>query len=101
MTVHAQAKGHVFFDRHVRVEGVGLKHHGNPALSWVDLIDHPLADGNRAAGDLLQPGNHAQKRGFPTAGRADKNDEFAVFDVQINAVDHVHRTVALFHVTQG
>ena len=37
---------------------------------------------------LLQAGDHAQQRGLAAAGRADEDDELAVVDLQVDAVDH-------------
>jgi len=34
-----QGEGEVFVDAEVRIEGVGLEHHGRAALGWPDLGD--------------------------------------------------------------
>ena len=39
------------------------------------------------AGDVLQPGDHAQQRGLAAAGGADQHDELAVGDRDVDAVD--------------
>ena len=39
------------------------------------------------AGDVLEPGDHAQQRGLAAAGRADQHDELAVGDLDVDAVD--------------
>jgi hypothetical protein len=41
------------------------------------------ADGDLAAGDLLQPGHHAQQRGLAAARGADDDDELAVGDLGV------------------
>ena len=38
-----------------------------------------------ARGRVLEPGDHAQQRGLAASGRADKDDEFAVLDGQVDA----------------
>jgi hypothetical protein len=40
-----------------------------------------------AAGDFFQPGHHAQQRGFAAARGADDDDEFAVADFCVHAMD--------------
>jgi hypothetical protein len=68
--------------RHVRVERVVLEHHGDVAVLGRHVVDHAVADGDLAAGDLLEPGDHAQQRGLAAARRADQHDELAVLDVE-------------------
>jgi hypothetical protein len=41
---NAQAEGHVVVDRHVRVERVGLEHHGDAALGRRHVVDHHAVD---------------------------------------------------------
>jgi hypothetical protein len=36
---------------------------------------------------VLQAGQHAQKRGLAAARRADEDDEFAVLDIDADALD--------------
>ncbi len=82
--VHAadpQPVGDVVGDRHVRVEGVRLEHHRDVAVARGQRVDHPVADGQRAAGDVLQAGDHAQRRALAAAGRPDEHEELAVLDV--------------------
>ena len=38
-----------------------------------------------AAGDVLKPGDHAQRRAFTAAGRPDQHHEFLVGDLQVDA----------------
>ena len=44
-------------------------------------------------GDLLQPGDHAQQRRLAAARRTDEDDEFARFDVEVDAVENVEAAV--------
>ncbi|MNI16879.1 hypothetical protein D3C73_702280 [compost metagenome] len=68
----------------MRVERIGLEHHGQPAIGRRYLVHSLAVDGDLATGDFFQPGNGAQKRRFSAAGRADKNDEFAIPDMQVD-----------------
>jgi hypothetical protein len=40
-----------------------------------------------SVGDLLEPGDHPEQCRFPASGRTDEDDELAVPDLQIDAVD--------------
>jgi hypothetical protein len=70
----------------MRIERVGLEHHGDVAVLRCDVIDQPFADADLAAGSLLQPGDHAQQRGLAAARRADQDDELAIGDFKIDRV---------------
>ena len=56
-----QREAHVGPDRHVRIKRVVLEHHGDVALFRRHVVDHAIADADLAAGDVLEPGNHAQQ----------------------------------------
>ena len=58
-------------------------------------------DAQRAAGDLLQAGDHAQQGGLAAARGADEHHEFAGLDVEIDAVDDIDATVTFFDVAQA
>jgi hypothetical protein len=87
---HAQAEGHVVVDALVRVERVILEHHGDVAVARRQVVHHPVADGDLAAADRLEPGDHAQQRGLAAARGADQHHEFTVTDVEVDAVNHGH-----------
>jgi hypothetical protein len=96
--VHApdlQPVGDVVGHGHVGVEGVGLEHHGDVAVLGGQGVDHPLADAQGAAGDVLQAGHHAQGGGLAAAGRADQDQELAVGDVQVQVLDGVEPVLVL------
>ena len=87
---HQQRKAHVFGDGLVRIERIGLEHHGNVAVLRHDVIDHAAADPDFARDDRFQTGDHAQQRGLAAAGGADEHDEFAILDIDIDPVHHLH-----------
>ena len=93
-----QREGHVVGHRHVRIERVVLEHHGDVALLGRHVVDDARADADLAAGDVLQPGDHAQQRRFAAARRADQDDELAVGDVDVDAMDDLRRAIGLAHV---
>ena len=53
--------------------------------------DHLRADPQLAAGDALQPGDHAQEGGFAASRWPDKDDEFSYLNVDRDATDHLGR----------
>ena len=52
-----------------------------------DVVHQAAADMDLAGADLLQAGDHPQGGGFTATGRADQDDEFAVGDLEVDAVD--------------
>src|ERR1700730_13610063 len=75
---HAQAETHVVGYRHMRVESVRLKNHGNPSFGRIDLIYELAADIDFALVHLFKTGNNSQQSRFSTARRANQDDEFAI-----------------------
>ena len=59
-----EGKGHVLLDSLMGIERVVLEHHGDVALGRRQMIDDAVADGDRAAGNGLQPGYHSEQRGL-------------------------------------
>ena len=84
------------------IKGIVLKDHGDVPVLGLHIV-HPLvADQEVPLADLLQPGDHTQRGGLATAGRAHQNDELLVRDLQIEIVDRRHLVVVnLLHVFQG
>ena len=56
-----------------------------PLTTWPPMRD-------LAGGDILQPGQHAQQCGLAAAGRPDENDEFAIGNFDIDALDNRMRS---------
>ena len=82
-----QAEGHVLVDGHVREQRVGLEHHRHAALRRCHLVHALAADLQLAAGDVLQPRDHAQQRRLAAARRPDEDAELALRDVQVHVPD--------------
>jgi hypothetical protein len=77
-----QRKAHVFADRHMRIERIGLEDHRDVAGARRQVVDDIVADLDRAAADIFEAGDHPQRRRFSAAGRADQSDELAVLRLQ-------------------
>ena len=85
----------------MRIERVVLEHHRDVAILGLELVDDAVADGDLAAGDRLEPGDHAQQGRLAAARRADDDDELAVGDLAVDAVDDLDAAVGLAHASAG
>ncbi|MNV31037.1 hypothetical protein D3C71_1223260 [compost metagenome] len=59
---HLQREGDVVPDAHMRIERIGLEHHGKAALGRGLFGGVVAVDDYSAAGDVFQPGDQAQQR---------------------------------------
>ena len=84
---------HVLVNGHVGIKSVVLEYHGDVAVLGGDVVHALAVDEKIARGDLLETGDHAQRRGLAAAGRADEHDKFTVGDIQRELL---HRNDTLF-----
>ena len=84
-----QAHGPVPGDVEMRVEGVALEHHGDAAPGRRQVVDDLPADADVPRGLGLEPGDDPQQGGLAAAGSAEQHDEFAIGDVEVDALQHV------------
>ena len=82
-----QGERHVLARSHVGVQRVGLEDHGHVSVAGAGLGDVGAVDKNLPLVNRLQPGEHAQRGGLAAARRADKHQELAVGDLQVEAAD--------------
>ncbi len=92
---------HVGGDGHVRIQRVVLEHHRDVALFRRHIIDDAVADPDFAAGDVFKAGDHAQQGRLAAARWADQHDEFAVIDIDIDAVNDARRAKRFTNVADG
>ena len=71
----------------MRVQRVVLEHHRDVAILGRLVVDDLAADPQLAVGDVLEPGDHPQRRRLPAARRADEDHELAVGDVEVQLLD--------------
>jgi hypothetical protein len=71
----------------VRIERVGLEHHGDVAVLGRNAVHHLIVDPQLARGNRLEAGDHAQRGRFAAAGRPEQHHELAVLDQQRDVVD--------------
>ena len=93
----AQAVAEVLAHGHVRIERVALEDHGDVARPRREVGDVPVADRDRAAGHVLEPGEQPEQRRLAAARRADEHQELAVADLQGDVVDGLDRAERLRH----
>src|SRR5690606_16900674 len=77
----------VFVHRQMRVQRVVLEHHREVAIARRLFVDPLAVDQQLAGGDVLQADDHPQQGRLATAGRADQDYEFAVFDLHADVID--------------
>ncbi len=71
----------------MRIERVGLEHHGHVPVAGRHLVDNLVVDLDLARRDVLQARQHAQRGRLAAAGRPNQDHELGVFDVEREVVD--------------
>ena len=82
-----QTVGDVLFHGQMGENGVVLKDHADVTLVSGDRVDQPVSEIEFTALNGVEACDHAQKRSFTAAGRAQQREEFALFDVQRHALE--------------
>jgi hypothetical protein len=81
-TAKAEREAHVLAHGHVRIQRIVLEDHRDVAVLRGELVHHIAADLELAVRDVLEAGDHAQRRRLAAAGGPDKDHELAVLDVE-------------------
>ncbi len=81
-----QRERHIFKNCHVRIKRIILEHHRDIPVLGRHIIDQLVPDINFTVGDLLQTRDHTKRRRFATARGADKHDELAALDVEVDII---------------
>ena len=84
----------------MRVERIGLEHHGDVAVFRQHVGDIALADEHLARGDRFEAGDHAQRRCLAGARGAEQDEDFAIPCLQAQALDHLHAAERLVDVLE-
>jgi hypothetical protein len=82
-----EGEGHVVGHREMRVERIGLEHHGDVAVLRCDVGDVLLADVDGARAHRLEAGQHPQRGRLAASRGTDEDHELAVLDGQVERVD--------------
>ena len=89
------------FDRHRRVEGIGLEHHRDVAVLGMHVVDVALADEDIAARARLEPGDDREQRGLAAARGPEQDQEAAVLELDVDVVEHLDGAEALADALDG
>jgi len=81
-----QSECHVVVHAHMRIQGIGLKHHGAATVRSRYCVDRLPVDADRAGAWRLQPCDHPQQGRLAASRRADEDDELPVVDRQVDAM---------------
>jgi len=92
---HLEAEAEILAHRHVRIERVVLEDHGDVAFARRHVVDHLVVNDDLAARYRFEPGDHPQNRALAAAGGTDQDDELALVDLKIDAVDDLQLAVFL------
>jgi hypothetical protein len=84
----------------MRIKRIGLEDHGDAALDRRFIVDPLTGNDDVAVGGVVKPRDHAQKRGFSTAGGADEDHELAVLDLEADTLDHLEMSERLSHLVE-
>ena len=79
----------------MRVERIGLEDHGHVAIAAGHMLDFAISDQDATGGDILETGDHSQRRRLAATRWPEKNNEFSGFDREIDGVngDRVAKTL--------
>ena len=84
LTKAKQTKHHVLRDIHVREQRVLLENCVNRPLVWQQIRDVLAIQYNRAFGDIFEPSDGAQQRGFAAARRPKQREKLVVADIEVH-----------------
>ena len=80
----------------MRVKRVVLEDHRDIARFSGDIIHADPVNDQLTGADLLQPGNHAQGRGFTTSRWTNEHNEFFVFYFEVEIFNHMDLVIVDF-----
>ncbi|MGY2996357.1 hypothetical protein ACVWWD_005164 [Mesorhizobium sp. URHB0026] len=86
--LHGKRNRNVLAGRQMRVERVGLEHHGDVAIGCGDRRHVLASNEDLAAVGMIKPGKNAQQGALAAARGADQGDELARFDIEADAVQN-------------
>ena len=85
-----QREGDVLAHRQMRVQGVRLEHHRDVTVLRRKVVDPAAVDQQVSGGDLVEAGDHVQRRRLPAPRRPHQDDELAVGNGDRQVPDRRH-----------
>ena len=85
----------------MRIERVGLEHHGDVAVARRQIVHPHVADADLASAEILQSGDDAQQRRLAATRRPDEDDEFTRLDRQVYPLEDWDRAIVLAHAVDS
>ena len=85
-TLQGQAESQVIVNAHLGIQSIALEHHCDLSFTGALVVGIFTVDQELAAADILQACDHTQSGGLAAAGGTNENDEFALFDFQVEIV---------------
>jgi hypothetical protein len=98
---HGERHGDVLARRQMRVQRIGLEHHGDVTAGRPQARDIAAVDGDAAVIGALDPGDDAHQGRLAATRRPEQGDELAGRDVQRHATQRIRRAEALAQIRDG
>jgi hypothetical protein len=97
LTGHGEREGDILPHCHMRVERVGLEHHGDAPLRRRNVGHVKVVDETLAGGDRFEARDHPEQRRLAAAGGAEQSGERAFVDREAEIANRGDGAVALRH----
>ncbi len=85
----------------MRIQRIGLEHHGQVALGRGDLRDVTAIEFDGSRRHFFKPGDQPQQGGFAAARRPDEDHELAVFHIQVDTLDDLVTVKAFLQIADA
>jgi len=84
----------------MRKEGIVLKDHGNVSLGRMNAGDIPPVQYDFPAGHRFQTADGTKEGAFSASGWSDKNNEFFLFNLQVDTLQRVEGIVVFLDLNK-
>src|SRR5262249_34961162 len=85
----------------VRIQRIALKGHGDVSARRLEVIHHLSVDQHLAAGGILQPGDHLERRRFSGSRWAEDEEKLSGVNLHRESLYLRRRAIALDQIPQG
>ena len=85
----------------MRIERIVLEHHGDVPVLGLEVVDHAIADRELTISDGFKARNHPQQGGLAAARGTHQHDEFAIGNIDIDAMDGGDAAIVLLDGLEG